>query len=139
MMVSCSKDEFSPVDMTLTLSGVTQSNDNFYTVVGEDVSIDNLTVKSIDGKNAGVANVTYYLNGVPMIGTPGNPFLGTFSTENLEPGTYVINITGNLLEVDSSIKIFTVDYPLTIVAASEDLPTDAPEIGTYSKTIRITE
>lgn len=137
LMVSCSKDEFSPVDMNLTLSGVTQSNDSFYTVAGEDVTIDNVTVKSIDGKNSGVTNLIFYFDGVPLIGTPGNPFMGTFSTENIPAGTYTIGVTGNLLQVDSSIKDFIVEYPLTIVEKSEDLPSGAPEIGTYTQTIRI--
>lgn len=139
MLVSCNKDEFSPVDMTLTLSGVTQMNENFYTVSGDDVTIDNLTVKSVDGKNCAVTNLTFFLDGVPLIGTPGNPFLGTFTTEGLKPGTYNLNISGNLLEENASIKIFAVSYPLTIVESTEDLPSGAPEIGSYSLTIRMSE
>lgn len=138
VLMSCNDDkDFVPVDMTLTLSGVTQANNNFYTVAGEDVTIENLSVKS-EGKNSAVSNVLFYLDNVPMVGLPGNPFSGTFSTENLPAGTYEINVTGNLLQEDSSIKVFAVSYPLVIVDNEESLPADAPEIGSYSQTIRIT-
>lgn len=138
LLISCSDDkDFSPVDMTLTLDGVTQSGDTFYTISGESVSLENFVVKSIDGKTSTVTNLTFYFNGVPLIGTPGNPFMGTFTTEDIPAGNYAINVTGNLLQVDSSIKIFTVNYPLTIVKSSEDLPAGAPDLGSYSQTIRV--
>ena len=140
LLLSCSDDkDFSPVDMTLTLDGVTLVNDNFYTIAGEKVSIENLSVKSIDGKNSAVTNVLFTLNGVPLNGVPGNPFVATIPTENLAAGTYSLEISGNLIQVDSSIKIFAVSYPLTIVENEESLPTDAPEIGSYSQTIRLTD
>ena len=140
LLMACSDDkDFSPVDMTLTLDGVTQIDKSFYTVSGEDVTIEDLQVKSIDGKNTSVANVTFSLNGVPLVGTPANPFLGTFSTEGLAAGTYSINVTGNLLQVDQSIKVFAVNYPLTIVSSEENLPDGAPEFGSYSQTIRISD
>ncbi|MCH5235452.1 MAG: hypothetical protein J1E16_09160 [Muribaculaceae bacterium] len=140
LLFSCSDDkDFSPVDMTLTLDGVTLVNDNFYTISGENVSVENLEVKSIDGKNSAVTNVLFTLNGMPLNGVPGNPFVGTISTENLKAGTYSLEISGNLIQVDSSIKIFAVSYPLTIVESEENLPTGAPEIGSYSQTIRLTD
>ena len=140
LLMSCNDDkDFTPVDMTLTLDGVTLSNETFYTVAGEDVTIENLDVKTLGNKNSAVTNVTFYFNGVPLIGTPGNPFMGTFSTTGIPAGKYVINITGNLLQVDSSIKIFSVDYPINIVNSEEDLPAGAPEIGSYSQTITLTE
>ena len=140
LLMSCNDDkDFSPVDMTLSLTGVTEYNGTFYAIQGEDVTIDNLSVKAADGKNTDVANVTFYFDGIPLIGTPVNPFLGTFSTENIPAGTYSLSIDGNLLQVDSSIKVFAVNFPVTIVETAEDLPDGAPEIGTYSQTIRISE
>ncbi|MCH5229510.1 MAG: hypothetical protein J1F12_05885 [Muribaculaceae bacterium] len=138
LMVSCNDDkELSPVDLTLTLSGVTESEDVFFTIAGEEVSIDGITAKSIDGKNSALSNITFYLNGVPFIGTPGNPFLGTFSTEGFEAGIYYLSLRGNLLQEGASIQIFTAEYPIKIVENQEDLPENAPEIGTYTHTIRI--
>ena len=140
MLMSCNNDkDISPVDMTLTLQGVTQQNDEFYTVIGEDIAIDDFTVKSIDGRNTGVTNCMFYLNGVPLNPAPGLPTPSSIPTENLPAGEYSINITGNLLQVDSSIKVFTISYPLTLVETEEDLPAGAPELGTYSSTIRVSE
>ena len=140
LMVSCSDDkDFSPVDMTITLSGVTQANDNFYTVSGDDVTIENLTVKAIDNKNTILQNVIFYFNGIPLVGNPVNPFRGTFSTEGIPAGTYSIDVTGNLLQEDASIKIFAVSYNITIVDDEENLPAGVPDFGSYSQTVRISE
>ena len=140
VLMSCKDDDkdFSPVDMTITLSGVTVDNGEFYTVAGEKVTIDRLDVKSIDGKNTGLANVVFDLNGAPIFNYPGSGNLGEFSTENFPAGKYSLGITGNLLQVDSSIKIFAISYPLTVVESAEDLPEGAPELGTYSFTYKIT-
>lgn len=135
LLMSCNDDkDFSPVDLTLTLSGVTVANGQFYTVAGENVTIENLEAKAQDGRNTGVNNVIFDLSGIPLIGTPGNPFSGTIPTENLQIGTYSLGLSGNLLQVESSLKYFAISYPLTIVENSEDLPEGAPEIGTYSLT-----
>ena len=140
MLMSCDDDkDFSPVDMTLTLDGVTYYNNSFYTISGDDVTIENLSAKALGDKNTEIANVTFYFDGIPLIGEPGNPFRGTFSTENIPAGNYTINVAGNLLQVDSSIKIFSVNYPLTIVASEDELPAGAPEIGSYSQTVTITK
>ena len=137
MFLSCDKDEgFSPADLTITLSGVTQSNNIFYTIAGENVSIDNLSIKALDGKATDLANVQFYLNGSPIVPTPGYDNL-VFSTENFPEGAYFINITGNLLQEGTSIMIFTASYELKIVDNPDNIPADAPEIGTYSQTLRV--
>lgn len=135
-LMACS-DDFTPVDMTVTLNGVTTSGESFYTVEGEDVSVENLEVKSIDGKPTAYSNVLFYFNGVPLMGNPENPLAVGFSTEDIPAGTYTLSITGSLLQEDASLKAFAVNYPLVIVSSEDDLPAGAPEIGSYSQTIRI--
>lgn len=138
LLMGCNDDkELSPVDMTLTLSGVTLDNGTFYTVKGDAVTIESLDVKSIDGRNTGVQNVTFYLDNLPLVGSPADPFLGTFSTENIPAGTYSLGLTGMLLQVDSSIMSFTANYTLNVVESADDIPAGAPEIGSYSQTLRI--
>lgn len=135
LLMSCSDDkDLSPVDMTLTLSGVSQSGNSFYTVAGENVTVDSFQVKSIDGKNTAVTNVVITLGNYPIFGDPA-----VIETENLPAGEYNLAITGNLLQVDSSIKVFAINYPLTIVESAEDLPAGAQDLGTYSQTIRVSE
>ena len=139
ILMSCQDDNISPVDMTLTLSGVSVSNNKFYTVAGENVTIDNLTVKAVDGKNTNLANVVFDLNGTLILRNPADENFGSFSTESFADGTYSLNVSGNLLQVDYSIHIFDVTYPLTVVESAEDLPTDAVDLGTYSMTLRIAD
>lgn len=133
-LFSCNDDkDLAPVDITLTLDGVTVVDGTFYTVAGEGVVIEDLGTES--SKKTVLTNVFYNLNGRPILGSPG--VLGSFSTEDLTPGTYSLNVSGNLLQVDASIQIFTVDYPFTVVSSEEDLPSGAPAIGTYSLTVKI--
>ena len=136
LLMSCKDDKIADVDMTLTLDGVTFVDNNFYTVAGNEVTIESLEVDPVGGKSTSLANVQYFLSGAPIIGMPGEEGL-SFSTEDLEAGTYNINVTGNLLQVDSSIQIFAANYSLTIVESDDDLPAGAPEIGTYSQTLRV--
>lgn len=135
LLSSCDKDEVTPFDMTLTLSGVTQADGNFYAVEGDNVTITGLDVTSPNGKTA-ISNVMFFIDGVPLFGAPWNtvdPW--TFSTENFRPGTHTVDITGYLLQVDQSLKSFAVSYPLVIVGSEDDLPSGAPEFGSYSLTL----
>lgn len=137
LLMSCKDDnEFSPVDLTVTVSGVTEYNGAFYAVAGDDITILSFTPKAIDGKATDLANVVFYLNDAPLLDQFGYPAMGTFSTQGLPPGTYSLSMTGNLLQVDSPIKIFAVSYPIVLVENEESLPAEAPEFGTYSLTIR---
>lgn len=137
VLMSCNDDKISPVDLTVTLSGVSLSDGSFYTVAGENVTIDGVAAKSVDGKASEVANMVFDLSGIPLIGQPGNPFMGTFTTEDLKPGTYSLGLTGNLLQVDASIQVFAVSFPLVIVESADQLPADAQVLGTYSQTVRL--
>lgn len=136
-MASCDKnDDLASFDMTLTLSGVTQSDGNFYAVAGDEVSIENLQVVPTGGKATSVANVMFFLNNAPLFANPwdlNQPI--SFSTTGLQPGLYNVGVTGNLLQVDQSIQNFVANYNLVIVGSAEDLPEGAPETGSYSITI----
>lgn len=138
LFTSCDKDEVKPFDLTLTLSGVTQVDGNFYNVAGENVTIDNLEVTSLGTKTA-VSNVMFFVDGIPLLPSPWNmesPW--NFSTENFDPGRHTLSVSGYLLQVDQSLKEFAVSYPLTVVESQEDLPEGAPETGTYSATVHFT-
>lgn len=137
MLMACSNDDFQPVDMTITLSGVTESEGVFYTVAGEEVTINNLKVDPVGGKKTTFQNVMFYLNDVPLVGNWVEPFTGSFSTEDLPSGTYHLGVAGNLLQVDAAVQTFLVSYPLIIVEDAENLPNGAPDFGTYSMTVRI--
>lgn len=136
LMTSCKDDDdFAPFDLTLTVSGVTTSGNGFYTVPGEELTLENMKVVGIDGNTTGVSNVVYYLDGAPWPLVPGveNPF--TISTDQLPLGKHSIGITGNLLQENYSIKNFAANFSVTVVESTDELPLGAPAIGTYSQTI----
>ena len=139
---SCSNDDdLANVDLTLTLSGVTQIEENgaFYTVAGNDITVDGVSVKSLTGKDATIVNVRYFFQGVPLpfLTNPDDPMLGTFSTEGIEAGNYTLSLTAQVLQVDKTITNVAANYRVVIVENAEDLPDNAPEIGTYHVTTTI--
>lgn len=136
LLTSCDKDDFQPFDMTLTLSGVTQYDGNFYVVAGDNVTIENVSVKTLGDKATAITNVMFYVDNVPLYNVPWSPAVpATFSTSNLPAGRHTIQVAGNLLQVDQSIQDFIATYSLIIVDSSENLPEGAPELGSYSQTI----
>ena len=138
VLTSCNKEDLAPFDLSLTLGGVTQVNNNFYVVSGDNVTIESLKVDPVGGKNTAVANVMFFIDNAPIFVNPWDAVNEIeFSTANLQPGVHTIGITGNLLQVDQSLQTFAVSYPLVIVEDKEALPADAPETGSYTQTVTI--
>ena len=136
LLTSCDKDDLAPFDMTLTLSGVTQVDGTFYAVAGDDVTIENLSVDPVGGKNTSLTNVVFYIDNYPLFSNPWTPsVMNTFSTAGFKPGVHTIGVAGNLLQEDQSIQTFAANYSLVIVESFEDLPADAPTPGSFSQTI----
>lgn len=131
---SCNDDnDIAQVDFQVTLSGVTQSNNNFYTILDNTVTIDGVSVKSLTDKAATITGVRYYLDGYPIwASVEDNNFTFDFSTDNLKTGEHVLAITATVLQVDKTITQSVINVPLFIVENEEALPDGAPAIGTYS-------
>lgn len=135
LMASCSDDDdLAQVDMTVTMSNVTKVNNTFYAIKGTTVTIDGTTVTPSAGKQATIVGVNYFMNGLPMPLAFAAPYAIEFKAD-LPAGSYVLDVTGEVLQVDKSITNMLCKYPFTIVETEEDLPDGAPEIGTYSSTI----
>lgn len=135
---SCSDDdEIAQVDFNVTLSGVTKVNNNFYTVVGDTVSVNRAYVTSKTDKAATLAGVRYYLNGllIPATIQADGDFSVDFTTAGMQPGTYTFGVTASVLQVDKSINTAVFSLPLYVVENKESLPEGAPEIGTYTVTL----
>lgn len=138
MFVSCDNDDdLAEVDFNVTASGVTLADNSFYTVQGETVSVDQVSVKSLTDKSATVTGIRYFIDGVPVFGSIESPYSISFSTENFAAGTHSLSIEATVLQVDKSITNCAINLPLTIVAEESDLPAGAPAIGTFTKTITI--
>ena len=143
-LASCNSDDDLPqVELTFTMSNVYQNGDNgqFYYVMNDETEpqIDGLSAKTlIDGKNAGVANVFYNLNGyVRLFGTEEKPFQPVVPTEYLRNGENYINVSAMVLQVDKTMADCAFTVPLNVVESTEDLPATVGELGTYSCTLRM--
>ena len=159
---SCSDDDDLPqVDLTLTLSGVTQYDGSFYAVKvqpsdtdteatltdnedGKDddtlpegvITIDSFTAQSLTNKNASVANAAFYIDGLYIAPSFNTSYVCAITTANLPVGTHSLSVVANVLQVDKSIANAALNYTLKVVASADDLPDGAPAIGTYSMTVR---
>jgi hypothetical protein len=138
LLASCDNhDDLAEVDFKITLSGVTQLDNTFYAVQGDEANIDAVTVTSLTDQAATVTGVRYFLDGAPLFGSLAAPFSCAIPTEVLSAKTHTISIAATVLQVDKSISNAALEFPIVIVEDAEDLPEGAPEIGTYTLTVRM--
>ena len=138
LLVSCNDDkDITPADITMTLTGVTEVSNKFYTISGSEITVDNIEAKSIGTKPTLLQNITIFLVGIPLMNFPS--FDNTFSTERIPVGNHSIDITAYFIQEGASLQTVLISYPLVIVESPEDLPAEAPELGTYSLSIRVGE
>jgi hypothetical protein len=130
-------DDMAQVDLTLTLNGVTLSEGDYYAVQGDTIKIDGVNVKSLTNQAATVTGVRYFFDGYPVFGSIEHPFNCSILTTGIDSGTHTLSLTATILQVDKSITSAAVNFPVKIVDNKESLPADAPEIGTYSQTVRL--
>ena len=136
LLASCSSDDdLADVNVNLTLDGVTVADNNFYTVEGNDVTVENLSVTSLTDKPATIVNARYFLNGVPLVPSFSQYETIGFSTTGLKPGSYNFEIAATVLQVDKSITAIASSYTINVVENEENLPEGAPEIGSYTLTL----
>lgn len=138
MMASCSDDDdLAQVDVSLDVTGVTEYNGDYYTVVGEEITLDNVKAVSLTSQPATIQRVAFFIDGVEVFGTIEDPFSASFSTEGFRIGTHVVTMTGIVLQVDKTMTQIGMRVPINVVESEEDLPEGAPEIGTVTITARM--
>lgn len=122
-----------PLDISLTMSGVTVADGKFYTAAFQKAKIENVDIKYINGEVP-----EYYPNFLldlhNKIDTSKYLATGTLPIEE-----HTISVGGKLIYVDSYSLALRVDFPFVIVESIEDLPEDAPELGTYSLSVVIND
>lgn len=134
---SCSNDddEVPAVNSTITLSNVAEGeNGTIYVVKDEPMEIKSLDVTTLNGKPAAIGNVRYAINGLGI---------GYFTTATypysyvIEPltfpkaGTFYLEATATILQVDKPISAAYYQIPLTVVDSADDLPEGAV-LGEYT-------
>ena len=135
-LTSCSDDnDLAQVDVNIEISGITVVDNVLYTIEGENVTLENTTVNSLTAQPAIIQRVAYSLDYTLLLPEFGKPFTASFSTEGLRIGKHLLGMEGVILQVDKTLTPIRTQLPLIIVEKKEDLPENAPEIGTYTITI----
>lgn len=123
-LASCdSDDQFPQVELTATLSGVTQVDDVYYAVAGEPVTIDAVTCRPLIDNATALSGVDYYVNYRLLGYAPAAPFTATFTPE--QAGGYLLQMYTTILQVDKSITSACITVKIVAVASAADIPTGA--------------
>ncbi|MDE6577198.1 MAG: hypothetical protein K2J82_01830 [Muribaculaceae bacterium] len=143
MFVSCSGDaeSYEPdtvltVDHTVELSGVTLLNDTFYVVAGNTIQINGVAVKTVSAQTATLKSVLYFLDD-KVIASKNRGAAPNFTVTDSQIGKHYIQAAATLLRSDDSVTGMSVSLPLVVVSDASQLPSNAPAVGTYSRTVRV--
>lgn len=134
-LASCNDDDDLPnVKIGLEVENATIVDGTIYVVQGDTLNVAGITVTNNEaGKNAGVTNVKYYIDGFFL----GESFFAPFPAYNLTDvntpvGSYDLGITCTVLAVDKSIAIGALNYPFKVVASADDIPNGNASTSTSS-------
>lgn len=125
-----SEDDLPDADITVSYSGATDVDDVFYVVKGTQFSIDEISVKSLDAsKKATIGATAYYWNYQYVGTTITEPFGMAFDTASMPVGDYMLQINSTVCQVDKSVGIAYMTFPIKIVATADDVPADVTDSG----------
>ncbi|MDE6753494.1 MAG: hypothetical protein K2J82_02665 [Muribaculaceae bacterium] len=143
MFVSCSSDADSlepdtvlTVDNTVEVSGVTLLNDTFYAVAGSTIEINGIYTKTVSAQAATLHSVLYFLDG-NVIASKNRGAAPNFTVSDSQVGKHHISVATTLRRSDESLTGMSLNLPLVVVSDASQLPSDAPAVGTYSRTVRV--
>lgn len=143
MFASCSSeaDALEPdtalvVDNTIELSGVTLLNDTIYAVAGQTVEINGVAVKTVSAQTATLHSALFFLNG-NVIASKNRSAAPSFTTDSSALGKHTLSVAATLRRSDDSLTGVAINLPIVVVSESSKLPSGAPAIGTYARTIRV--
>lgn len=143
MFVSCSADSDSlepdtalTVDNTVEISGVTLLNDTIYTVAGNTIEINGMSVKTVSAQSATLHSALYFLDG-NVIASKNRAAAPSIATNDSNVGKHTISVAATLRRSDDSLTGVAVNLPLVVVKDASRLPANAPALGTYSRTVRV--
>lgn len=136
---ACDDDDNIPqVNLSIDYKGATLQDGVLYVVQGEPLEITALRAIPDEGtKAATISSATYYWDGIPAERIFASPFPVTVNTTDMEVGRHTLGVYANVLQVDKSIGFAAADFPVVIVASSDELPGDAGG-GTINPDTRMT-
>lgn len=117
-------DDIPNVDLTLAISNGTTVDGTIYVVRGENLVIDGITVKNLDGdKSAIITAATYYWDNMRLGTTAVAPYgFEIQTTEDTPLGRHEMAIECPVYAVDKSPAVGSVYYRVEVVENQDDIP-----------------
>ena len=127
IFTSCSNDDDLPeVDLTVAFRGATERDGTLYVARGDTLVIESLSVTPANGsKKATLGATAYYWNYQFLGTTMAEPFGMIINTEQLPEGEYLLQINTTVFQVDKSVGIDYITFPV-VISERDELPDDVP-------------
>lgn len=121
IFTSCSNDDDLPeVDLSVAFSGASEQDGILYVVQGDDLVIEGLYVTPVAGTKKATLGATAYYWDYQFIGTSMmEPFGMSFNTARLPVGDYLLQINTTVFQVDKSVGIAYITFPVKVVEAAQ--------------------
>lgn len=137
-MASCADDENLPdVDIAVTLDNASYYEGVVYVPQSENLEVEEITVRAIDGSPAALANLRYYWDGVFQPGLTFGVYPMALATEGMPDGRHSLALQCTVLEVNKSLAWADLYYPVVIISDETQLPAGAPMPGQVTLTSRL--
>lgn len=140
-LASCSDNDLPEVNVNMTFNNVVAKDGSLYAVKDSVISLVAITTRAVDSdKDAAIANMLYYWNGIPAPGLTWSPLPMKIPLPLMPlraSGLNVLGMEATVLEVDKSMANCYIRVPIVTVDKAEDLPDGAqPGLATYTIRIR---
>lgn len=130
LLGSCSDDNDLPdVNINVDMTGLYESQGDLYLVSGDNVTINSISVTSLNGKPATLGRVDMFWNDVLQSSSIVEPYSITFNTENLRPGISLLTLQMGVYQEDKTASWAVLQYDIHVVLSQSELPPDAKPIG----------
>ena len=138
-LASCDDDDDMPdVRVDVSMSNVTQYEGITYVVQGDTLVVNSVTVEPVTGGRATLTGVEYvwdiYSQNMGIGYSPIAPFGIRIPTNTVGLGNHLLQLRTAILQVDKSVANALISYPIKVVESADDIPSTAPEKGTYTAT-----
>ena len=131
-MVSCSsEDDLPDVDIAVSFDNVVSAENTLYVVQGDTLKVKGVAVRGNDNKNAIITNVSYMWDGLLVTWNPIAPFGVNIMMDFPKPGRHVLSIYMDIAQEDKSLAYGILEYKVTVVGDSTELPA-GPMPGPYT-------
>lgn len=128
ILASCSDDDKLPdVDLNVTFQdcSVDQNDNTIYVVKGESFQIASIQLVVNEDKKGELGVVNYYLDGYRIGSSVVAPYSATISTENMNTGSYLLNIEAGIYVVDYPVCVGVTGYTVKVVETADEIPSTA--------------